>query len=72
MAKNQDKKFVTTKLRIDDEVIVIFNKDSAPHMIPIADDSPEWSPRMGAKTHYEGGNLEVHVPAYGFEILTKN
>lgn len=56
----------------DDEVIVIFNKDSAQLMIPIADESPDWSPRMGSKVHHEGGKLEVHVPAYGFEILTRN
>ena len=56
----------------DDEVIVLFNKDSAQHMIPIADESSDWTVHFDSKMHYEGGNLEVHVPAYGFEILTKN
>lgn len=55
----------------DDEVIVIFNKDSAKHILPVHDESGEWTAEFGSKMHYEGGNLEVHVPGYGFEILTK-
>ena len=55
----------------DDEVIVIFNKDSSQHMLPVHDESGEWTAEFGSKMHYEGGNLEIHVPAYGFEILTK-
>lgn len=55
----------------DDEVIVIFNKDSGKHMLPVHEESGEWHAEFGSKMHYEGGNLEVHVPGYGFEILTK-
>jgi glycosidase len=55
----------------DDEVIVIFNKDSTKHMLPVHDESDEWHTEFGSKVHYAGGILEVHVPAYGFEILTK-
>ena len=55
-----------------DEVIVIFNKDSAQHMIPVPEESGDWTVQFGSKMHYEGGNLEVHVPAYGFEILTRD
>lgn len=55
----------------DDEVIVVFNKDSSQHMLPVPDSTGEWTTEFGSKMHYEGGNLEVHVPAFGFEILTK-
>jgi glycosidase len=55
----------------DDEVIVIFNKDSAKHMLPVHDDSEEWTAEFGSRLHYANGNLEVQVPAYGFEILTR-
>ena len=55
----------------EDEVMVIFNKDSSQHMLPMHDETGEWTAQFGSEMHYEGGNLEVHVPAYGFEILIK-
>ena len=55
----------------DDEVIVIFNKDSVKHMLPMHDEDGEWTAEFGSKMRYEDENLEVYVPAYGFEILTK-
>ncbi len=55
----------------EDEVIVIFNKDSAQHSLPMHDESGEWTTEFGSKMKYEDGNLEVQISAYGFEILTK-
>lgn len=55
----------------DDEVIVVFNKDRTQHMLPVHDENGEWTAEFGSKMNNQGGNLEVHVPAYGFEILTK-
>lgn len=55
----------------DDEVIVIFNKDSAKHILPMHDEDGEWTAEFDSKMYYEDGNLEVNVPAHGFEILTK-
>ena len=55
----------------DDEVIVIFNKDSDQHSLPMHDESGEWTTEFGSKMKYEDGNLEVQISAYGFEILTK-
>ena len=55
----------------EDEVIVIFNKDSSEHILPMHDETGEWTAQFGSKMHYEDGNLEVHVLAYGFEILIK-
>lgn len=70
---NAEGKFMSFRRKyFDDEVIVLFNKDSAQHMIPVAENSGEWKTQFGSKMHYENGNLEVHVPAYGFEIVTKD
>ena len=55
----------------DDEVIVLFNKDSMQQIITVADESEDWKVHFGHKIHVQGDNIEVHVPAYGFEILTK-
>jgi hypothetical protein len=55
----------------DDEVIVLFNKDSLQQIITVADESEDWKVHFGHKIHVQGDNIEVHVPAYGFEILTK-
>ncbi|MFT4681540.1 MAG: cyclomaltodextrinase [Flavobacteriales bacterium] len=56
----------------EDEVIVVFNKNSSQQMISVSDETGEWKNHFGSKMHFEDGNLEIHVPAYGFEILTKN
>jgi hypothetical protein len=55
----------------DDEVIVLFNKDSLQQIITVADESEDWKVHFGHKLHVEGDKIEVHVPAYGFEILTR-
>lgn len=54
----------------DDEVIVIFNKDSHSQIIPLPTMNENWIANFGSEIKYRDGNVEVKVPAYGFEILT--
>jgi glycosidase len=54
----------------DDEVIVIFNKDSLPQVMPLATVQENWVANLGSELKYRNGNVEVKIPAYGFEILT--
>lgn len=56
----------------DDEVIVIFNKDSVKHTLPMDVEDQNWKAEFGSPLKYNQGSLELSIPAYGFEILTKN
>ncbi len=55
----------------DDEVIVVFNKDSVAHTLPLHTQVEDWHAEFGNSMKHAHGSIEINVPAYGFEILTK-
>ncbi|MDP6908204.1 MAG: alpha-amylase family glycosyl hydrolase, partial [Flavobacteriales bacterium] len=56
----------------DDELIVVFNKGSEENVVTITDESDKWKAEFAADLSFGNGNIDVHIPPYGFEILTKN
>jgi glycosidase len=56
----------------NDEVIVAFNKDSVSHTLPLEMPTGSYATHFEGKLHMAHGKLELTLPPYGFEILTKN